>query len=129
MPCVRPGGRRFRARRGVGALILKRLSDAEADGDHIHGVIRGIGINHNGTTNGIAAPNGTSQERLIRQIYQDFAIDPAGIGLVEAHGTGTKLGDPVEFRALDRAFRGFTDAEGSARSARPRPPSVTRRPR
>ncbi|MGC5264949.1 amino acid adenylation domain-containing protein [Streptomyces cyaneofuscatus] len=97
---------------GVGALILKRLSDAEADGDHIHGVIRGIGINHNGTTNGIAAPNGTSQERLIRQIYQDFAIDPAGIGLVEAHGTGTKLGDPVEFRALDRAFRGFTDAEG-----------------
>lgn len=96
---------------GVGALILKRLSDAEADGDHIHGVIRGIGINHNGTTNGIAAPNGTSQERLIRQIYQDFGIDPAGIGLVEAHGTGTKLGDPVEFRALDRAFRGFTDAE------------------
>ncbi|WP_371627361.1 amino acid adenylation domain-containing protein [Streptomyces sp. NBC_01116] len=96
---------------GVGALILKRLSDAEADGDHIHGVIRGIGINHNGTTNGIAAPNGTSQERLIRQIYQDFDIDPAGIGLVEAHGTGTKLGDPVEFRALDRAFRGFTDAE------------------
>ncbi|WP_371930646.1 amino acid adenylation domain-containing protein [Streptomyces poriferorum] len=96
---------------GVGALILKRLSDAEADGDHIHGVIRGIGINHNGTTNGIAAPNGTSQEKLIRQIYQDFGIDPAGIGLVEAHGTGTKLGDPVEFRALDRAFRGFTDAE------------------
>ncbi|MFD0431961.1 polyketide synthase dehydratase domain-containing protein [Streptomyces zhihengii] len=74
-------------------------------------MIRGIGINHNGTTNGIAAPNGTSQERLIRQIYQDFGIDPAGIGLVEAHGTGTKLGDPVEFRALDRAFRGFTDAE------------------
>ncbi|MFD4233266.1 amino acid adenylation domain-containing protein [Streptomyces sp. NPDC058542] len=96
---------------GVGALVLKRLSDAEADGDHIHGVIRGIGINHNGTTNGIAAPNGTSQERLIRQIYQDFEIDPAGIGLVEAHGTGTRLGDPVEFRALDRAFRGFTDAE------------------
>ncbi|MGV9310735.1 amino acid adenylation domain-containing protein [Streptomyces sp. NPDC003691] len=97
---------------GVGALILKRLSDAEADGDHIHGVIRGIGINHNGTTNGIAAPNGTSQERLIRQIYQDFGIDPAGIGMVEAHGTGTRLGDPVEFRALDRAFRGSTDAEG-----------------
>ncbi|WP_299535815.1 non-ribosomal peptide synthetase [uncultured Streptomyces sp.] len=96
---------------GVGALVLKRLSDAEADGDHIHGVIRGIGINQNGTTNGIAAPNGTAQERLIRQIYRDFAIDPAGIRLVEAHGTGTKLGDPVEFRALDRAFRGFTDAE------------------
>jgi polyketide synthase PksN len=107
---------------GVGALVLKRLSDAEADGDHIHGVIRGIGINQNGTTNGIVAPNGTAQERLIRQVYQDFEIDPAGIGLVEAHGTGTKLGDPVEFRALDRAFRAFTDQEqfaslGSAKAA------------
>ncbi|MFL6111415.1 MAG: SDR family NAD(P)-dependent oxidoreductase, partial [Catenulispora sp.] len=97
---------------GVGALILKRLSDAEADGDHIHGVIRGIGINQNGTTNGIVAPNGTAQERLIRQVYTDFGIDAEGIGLVEAHGTGTKLGDPVEFRALDRAFRAFTGKEG-----------------
>ncbi|HEV2639447.1 MAG TPA: amino acid adenylation domain-containing protein [Actinocrinis sp.] len=96
---------------GVGALILKRLSDAEADGDHIHGVISGIGINQDGTTNGITAPNGTAQERLIRQVYTDFAIDPEGIGLIEAHGTGTKLGDPVEFRALDRAFRAFTAEE------------------
>jgi polyketide synthase PksN len=107
---------------GVGALILRRLSDAEADGDHIHGVIRGIGTNQNGTTNGIVAPNGTAQERLIRQVYEDFEIDPEGIGLVEAHGTGTRLGDPVEFRALDRAFRAFTGRErfcslGSAKAA------------
>ena len=95
----------------VGALVLKRLSDAEADGDHIHGVIRGIGINQDGTTNGIAAPNGNSQEKLIRQICRDFEIDPAGLQLVEAHGTGTKLGDPVEFNALVRAFRAHTSAE------------------
>jgi polyketide synthase PksN len=96
---------------GVGALILKRLSDAEADGDHIHGVIGGIGINQDGTTNGITAPNGTSQEALIRRIHRDFGIDPGTIGLVEAHGTGTKLGDPVEFRALERAFRAATSKE------------------
>ncbi|WP_026423393.1 non-ribosomal peptide synthetase [Actinokineospora inagensis] len=106
------GGDGFVPAEGVGVLVLKRLSDAEADGDHVHGVITGIGVNQDGTTNGITAPNGTSQERLIRQVYQDFAIDPAGIGLVEAHGTGTRLGDPVEFRALARAFRGFTDQEG-----------------
>ena len=99
---------------GVGALVLKRLSDAQADGDHVHGVISGIGINQNGTTNGIVAPNGTAQEQLIRQIYTDFGIDPAGIGLVETHGTGTRLGDPVEFRALDRAFRSFTGEQGFA---------------
>lgn len=96
---------------GVGALVLKRLADAEADGDHIHGVVRGIGINQDGTTNGITAPNGNSQEKLIRRIYRDFEIDPAGVQLVEAHGTGTKLGDPVEFNALVRAFRAHTSAE------------------
>ncbi|MFI0463376.1 amino acid adenylation domain-containing protein [Saccharopolyspora sp. 5N102] len=96
---------------GVGALVLKRLSDAEADGDHIYGVVRGIGINQDGTTNGITAPNGNSQEKLIRQIYRDFQIDPEGIQLVEAHGTGTKLGDPVEFNALVRAFRAHTSEE------------------
>lgn len=96
---------------GVGALVVRRLSDAEADGDHIHGVIRGIGLNQDGTSNGITAPNGNSQEKLLRQVYRDFEIDPETIGLVEAHGTGTKLGDPVEFNALNRAFRAFTSKE------------------
>ncbi|NUT46716.1 MAG: methyltransferase, partial [Saccharothrix sp.] len=96
---------------GVGVLVLKRLSEAEADGDHIHGVIRGIGVNQDGTSNGITAPNGNSQEDLFRRIYRDFGIDPAGIQLVEAHGTGTKLGDPIEFNALVRAFRAHTDKE------------------
>jgi polyketide synthase PksN len=96
---------------GVGVLALKRLSDAEADGDHIHGVVSGIGLNQDGTSNGITAPNGSSQESLIRRIHREFGIDAAGVQLVEAHGTGTKLGDPVEFNAIARAFRASTDKE------------------
>ncbi|WP_437585646.1 amino acid adenylation domain-containing protein [Sorangium sp. So ce1000] len=94
---------------GVGVLILKRLSEAEADGDNIHGVVKGIGINQDGTTNGITAPSAVAQEQLIRQIYDEFEIDCATIQMIEAHGTGTKLGDPVEFNALTRAFRHYTD--------------------
>ncbi|PSL48187.1 acyl transferase domain-containing protein [Chitinophaga niastensis] len=96
---------------GVGVVVLKRLSEALADGDHIYGVIRGSGINQDGTTNGITAPSAVSQERLESSIYERFDIDPANIQLVEAHGTGTKLGDPIEFNALSRAFRKYTDKQ------------------
>ncbi|MFC9944107.1 SDR family NAD(P)-dependent oxidoreductase [Streptomyces pratensis] len=94
---------------GVGVVMLKQLRDALADGDHIHGVVRGSGINQDGTSNGITAPSAKSQERLERQVYDTFGVDPAGIQLVEAHGTGTQLGDPIEFQALSRAFRHYTD--------------------
>ncbi|MCU7925176.1 MAG: SDR family NAD(P)-dependent oxidoreductase [Candidatus Thiodiazotropha sp. (ex Dulcina madagascariensis)] len=94
---------------GVGVVVLKRLREAAADGDHIHGVIRGSGINQDGTTNGITAPSANSQERLERQVYDTFGINPEQIQMVEAHGTGTKLGDPIEFEALTRAFRHYTD--------------------
>ncbi|MET9414603.1 SDR family NAD(P)-dependent oxidoreductase [Streptomyces klenkii] len=97
---------------GAGVLVLKRLSDAIADGDHVHGVIRGSGVNHDGATNGITAPSSVSQERLLRDVYETFDVDVERIGLVEAHGTGTKLGDPIEFRALTRAFRADTDKSG-----------------
>ncbi|WP_240351255.1 SDR family NAD(P)-dependent oxidoreductase [Streptomyces olivoreticuli] len=97
---------------GAGVLVLKRLSDAVADGDHIHGVIRGSGVNHDGATNGITAPSSVSQERLLRDVYESFGVDVERIGLVEAHGTGTRLGDPIEFRALTRAFRAGTDKSG-----------------
>ncbi|WP_157906712.1 SDR family NAD(P)-dependent oxidoreductase [Sorangium cellulosum] len=90
---------------GVGVVLLKRLCDAIADGDHIHGVICGSGVNQDGNTNGITAPSALSQERLERQVYDTFGIHAESIQLVEAHGTGTKLGDPVEFRALTSAFR------------------------
>jgi len=93
---------------GIGLVVLKRLPEAIAGGDHIYGVIRGSGINQDGTTNGITAPSANSQERLERYVYDTFHIDPEQIRMVEAHGTGTKLGDPIEYDALTRAFRNYT---------------------
>jgi polyketide synthase PksM len=89
---------------GVGMIVLKRLSQAIADGDNIHGVILGSGVNQDGATNGITAPSALSQERLEREVYETAGIDPSQISMLEAHGTGTKLGDPIEFQALSRAF-------------------------
>ncbi|MFJ2811696.1 SDR family NAD(P)-dependent oxidoreductase [Kitasatospora sp. NPDC087271] len=94
---------------GVGVVVLKRLADALADGDHIHGVIKASGVNQDGATNGITAPSSVSQESLLGEVYERFGVDVERIGLVEAHGTGTKLGDPIEFQALNRAFRARTD--------------------
>ncbi|BBB92537.1 MAG TPA: SDR family NAD(P)-dependent oxidoreductase [Methylomusa anaerophila] len=94
---------------GVGVVVLKRLKEAIADGDNIYGVIRGSGINQDGRTNGITAPSALSQERLERYVYETFHIEPERIQMVEAHGTGTKLGDPIEFNALTRAFRAYTN--------------------
>ncbi|MEH1972440.1 MAG: SDR family NAD(P)-dependent oxidoreductase [Nostoc sp.] len=96
---------------GVGVMLLKRLADAEKDGDDICGVIRGWGVNQDGKTNGITAPNGQSQQRLQKQVYERFQIQPADIQLVEAHGTGTRLGDPIEVEALCETFREFTNKE------------------
>ncbi|WP_258298149.1 PfaD family polyunsaturated fatty acid/polyketide biosynthesis protein, partial [Paenibacillus peoriae] len=93
---------------GVGVILLKRLQDAERDGDHIYGVIRGWGVNQDGKTNGITAPSVNSQTVLEQEVYRRFQIDPATISLVEAHGTGTRLGDPIEVEALTAAFRSFT---------------------
>ncbi len=103
----------------VGALLLRPLADALEDGDNILAVVIGSGINQDGTTNGITAPSAVSQERLIRQVYEDYGIDPATIGYVEAHGTGTVLGDPIEHAALARAFAGVEGHEillGSVKS-------------
>jgi len=97
---------------GVGTLMLKRLADAERDGDIVHAVIRGWGVNQDGKTNGITAPNPVSQTRLMRAVYDRFGIDPEDIQLIEAHGTGTKLGDPIEVEGLTQAFRHYTDKTG-----------------
>ncbi|CAM2069333.1 Aminotransferase class III-fold pyridoxal phosphate-dependent enzyme [Sulfidibacter corallicola] len=94
---------------GVGAVVLKRLDRALADGDRIDAVIRASHINQDGTTNGIAAPCGPSQTELEGQVYRQCGVDPETIQYVEAHGTGTPLGDPIELRALHNAFRQFTD--------------------
>ncbi|MCP4268259.1 MAG: methyltransferase, partial [Candidatus Brocadiaceae bacterium] len=97
---------------GIGMVVLKRLEDAVASGDPIYGVISGSGINQNGRSNGITAPSGTSQEKLITSVYEKYQINPEEIGYVEVHGTGTKLGDPVEANALVRAFQKHTSKQG-----------------
>ncbi|MBF6227154.1 thioester reductase domain-containing protein [Nocardia abscessus] len=98
---------------GVGVVVLKPLAAAQRDGDPIHGVIRGIGINHDGRTNGITAPSVRAQTELELAVYRDGGIDPSTIGYVETHGTGTRLGDPIEIEALTAAFRHFTGAVGT----------------
>ena len=90
---------------GVGAILLKRLSDAERDRDDILGTIIGSGINQDGKTNGMTAPSINSQIELEQDIYCKYKIDPGSISYVEAHGTGTSLGDPIELEALSRVFK------------------------
>ncbi|MCP4020738.1 MAG: SDR family NAD(P)-dependent oxidoreductase, partial [Desulfobacteraceae bacterium] len=93
---------------GVGLVVLKRLPDAVSDGDRIYAVIQGSAMNQDGNTNGITAPSALSQERLERQVYDRFNINPDHIQMMEAHGTGTPLGDPIEYQALCRAFEHYT---------------------
>ncbi|WP_375137599.1 beta-ketoacyl synthase N-terminal-like domain-containing protein [Dickeya dianthicola] len=89
---------------GVGMLLLKRLSAAEADGDHIYGVIRGSAQNHGGRASSLTAPNPKAQVALLERAYRNAGIDPRSISYIEAHGTGTKLGDPIEINSLKTAF-------------------------
>ena len=89
---------------GAGAVVLKRLDRALADGDVIHGVLLGDGMNQDGRTNGITAPSAPAQTALERAVQQRFGIEPAAIGYIETHGTGTPLGDPIEVEGLARAF-------------------------
>lgn len=91
---------------GVGAVMLKRLEDAQRDGDPIRAIVRGWGTNQDGRTNGITAPNPKAQTALIKSVYDRFGIDPSSIGLLECHGTGTPLGDPIEVEGLADAFEG-----------------------
>ena len=87
---------------GGGAFVLKRLSDARRDGDHVLAVIAGTAVNSDGRSNGLPAPNPEAQVDVLRAAYTDAAIDPRTVDYVEAHGTGTVLGDPIEADALGR---------------------------
>jgi polyketide synthase PksJ len=102
------GGDGYVPGEGVGAVVLKPLAAAVADGDHIYGVIRGSAINHGGKTNGFSVPNPRSQSDVIRQALEQAGVSADAISYVEAHGTGTALGDPIEIRALAEAYAATT---------------------
>jgi len=89
---------------GVGFLVLKRLSDAEADGDTIHAVIRGCGLASDGRAQGLLTPRLEGEMLAIRRAYEATGLDPATVGLIEAHGTGIPLGDQTEMQALRGVF-------------------------
>ena len=91
---------------GCGVVVLKRLRDAEANGDRILGVIRGSAVNHDGPTSGLTVPSGQAQQLLLRAALASANLSPSAIGYVEAHGTGTRLGDPIEAEALGAVFAG-----------------------
>jgi acyl transferase domain-containing protein len=89
---------------GCGAVVLKRLSNALADGDPIWAVVRGSAVNQDGRSTGLTAPNALAQRAVITQALANGGIDPQAVGYIEAHGTGTPLGDPIEVDALRAVF-------------------------
>ncbi|QCB29368.1 type I polyketide synthase [Corynebacterium endometrii] len=88
----------------AGVVVLKRLDDAEADGDNILAVIKGSATNSDGHSNGLTAPNPDAQVDVLERAYADAGIDPTQVDYVEAHGTGTILGDPIEATALGQVL-------------------------
>lgn len=96
---------------GCGVVVLKRLRDARRDGDHVLAVIRGTGVNQDGRSNGMMAPNPLAQEALLRDVYARAGVDPSSLDYVEAHGTGTLLGDPIEAGALAAVLGAGRDAD------------------
>ena len=89
---------------GCGVVTLRRLEDAQRDGDPIIGIIRGSAVGHNGFSSGLTAPNPKAQEKVIRQALERAGISPAEVAYLEAHGTGTELGDPIELQAAAAAL-------------------------
>ncbi|ETR68976.1 MAG: hypothetical protein OMM_04242 [Candidatus Magnetoglobus multicellularis str. Araruama] len=93
---------------GVGTVLLKPLTKAIADNDHIYAVIKGSALNHGGKTNGYSVPNPNAQASLISEALTKSDINPRTIGYMEAHGTGTALGDPIEISALIKSYQQLT---------------------
>lgn len=96
---------------GCGVFVLKRLSDAQANGDPILALIKGSGISQDGRSNGLTAPNGPSQELAIERALQKANLQPEDVQYVEAHGTGTPLGDPIEIEALNNVYCASRDKQ------------------
>jgi acyl transferase domain-containing protein/acyl carrier protein len=93
---------------GVGSVLLKPLHKALEDGNHIYAVILGSSINQDGKTIGITAPNPAAQADLLQKAWIEAGIHPETITYIEAHGTGTSLGDPIEIKGINEAFRRYT---------------------
>ncbi|MCB0199212.1 MAG: acyltransferase domain-containing protein, partial [Anaerolineae bacterium] len=106
---------------GLAVVVLKRLEDAERDGDRIYAVIQGVGASSDGRDRSLTAPRPLGQLLALQRAYGQAGFDPATLGLIEAHGTGTRLGDQVEAEALATLFQGSgldrpTCAVGSVKS-------------
>ncbi len=95
---------------GCGLVVLKRLSDAVADGDDVLAVIHGSAVNQDGASGGLTVPNGAAQRDLFKAALADANVQPADVGLVEAHGTGTPLGDPIELESIQAVYGEGRDA-------------------
>ena len=89
---------------GCGMVVLKRLADAEADGDRIWAVIRGSAVNQNGVAAGATVPNGPAQERVIEQALAQSGFSPSEVDYLEAHGAGSAFGDPIEVQAAASVY-------------------------
>ena len=89
---------------GLGMLVLKRLDDAQRDGDRIYAVIRSIGTSSDGKGQAVYAPSAAGQAKALRRAYDQAGIAPDTVELVEAHGTGTKVGDATELAALEEVY-------------------------
>ncbi|MFJ9731995.1 SDR family NAD(P)-dependent oxidoreductase [Streptomyces sp. NPDC101171] len=89
---------------GCGIVVLKRLSDAQRDGDRVLALVRGTAVGQDGDSAGLTVPNGPAQEKVIRAALATAHLGPEDISYVEAHGTGTPLGDPIEFGAIGDVF-------------------------
>jgi acyl transferase domain-containing protein/acyl-CoA synthetase (AMP-forming)/AMP-acid ligase II/acyl carrier protein len=90
---------------GCGVVVLKRLVDAERDGDPVLAVIRGSAVNQDGRSNGLTAPNLNAQQSVIKKALANAQVKAEAVSYIEAHGTGTPLGDPIEMDALLSVFR------------------------
>ena len=98
---------------GVACIVLKRLEDAERDGDRVYAVIKGVGGASDGRALGLTAPRPEGQRRALERAYRNAGISPAKVGLVEAHGTGTVVGDRTELRTLTAVFGEAGSAPGN----------------
>ncbi len=96
---------------GCGVVVLKRLSEAEADGDRIYAVIRGSAVNQNGASAGLTVPNGPAQERVMEDALAQAGVSPSDVDFLEAHAVGSQMGDPIELNAAASVYGRGRDGE------------------